>query len=186
MRRGRPRRPELPLADFHRVIISTALQAARAAGFTDIALGGGNALIVCRGSTRPTRDVDFFCRKPSGLPAIAAVIIEAFQAAGYQVAPCESETNSWDEEAAEGELVELTVSAPDGEAEVQIAHFFYAEDADVPGLGAVLSLPDLGGRKTTVVPLTELPAPGASCGTTPRRIRHGDVRGAAALGKLAA
>jgi hypothetical protein len=143
----------LPLEDFHRVIISTALRAARAAGFTDVALGGGNALIVRARSTRPTRDVDLFCRKPSELAATAAVIIEALESAGYQVARRESEANWWDEEEAEGQLVELVVSAPGGrEAEVQIAHFFYAEDAVVPDLGAVLTLPDLGGWKTTTVP----------------------------------
>lgn len=140
----------MPLADFHRVIISTALQAARAAGFRDVALGGGNALIVRAGSQRVTYDVDFFCRKPSDLPAITVVIIEAIEAAGYRVERRRHSQPAWWDD--EGELVELTVFDGAMEAEVQIAHFFYAEDGDVPGLGPVLSIEDIAGWKTTTVP----------------------------------
>jgi hypothetical protein len=139
----------LPLADFHRIIISTALQAARAAGFRDVALGGGNALIVRAGSQRVTYDVDFFCRKSSDLPAIAVVVIEAIEAAGYRVERREGPPSFWE---SDEELVELIVSDGATEAEVQIAHFFYAEDGDVPGLGPVLSIEDIAGWKTTTVP----------------------------------
>ena len=139
----------MPLADFHRIIISTGLRAARAAGFRDVALGGGNALIVRAGSQRVTYDVDFFCRNPSDLPAIAAVVIEAIEAAGYRVERREGPPGFWE---SDEELVELTVSDGAMEAEVQIAHFFYAEDGDVPGLGPVLSIEDIAGWKTTTVP----------------------------------
>jgi hypothetical protein len=138
----------LALADFHRIIISTALEATRAAGFRDVALGGGNALIVRAGSLRSTQDVDLFCRTAADLPAIAAVIIEAIEAAGYRAERRESQ-GWWEEE--EGEIVELIVSDGPVEAEVQIAYFYYAEDEVVPGLGPVLSLEDLGGWKTTTV-----------------------------------
>jgi hypothetical protein len=141
----------LPLADFHRIIISTGLEAARAAGFRDVALGGGNALIVRAGSLRSTQDVDLFCRKAADLPAIATVIVEAIEAAGYRVERREDVPGWWEDE--EGETVELIVSALDGsmEAEVQIAYFYYAKDEVVPGLGPVLSLDDIGGWKTTTV-----------------------------------
>jgi hypothetical protein len=141
----------LPIADFHRIIISTALEAAQAAGFRDVALGGGNALIVRAGSLRRTQDVDLFCRKAADLPAIATVIVEAVEAAGYRVERRDDRQGWWEEE--EAEIVELIVSAPGGslEAEVQIAYFYYAEDDIVPGLGRVLSLDDLGGWKTTTV-----------------------------------
>ncbi len=139
----------MPLADFHRIIISTGLQAARAAGFRDVALGGGNALIVRAGSQRVTYDVDFFCRKPSDLPAITTVVIEAIEAAGYRVERRQGPPSFWE---SDEELVELIVSDGATEAEVQIAHFFYAEDGDVPGLGPVLSIADIAGWKTTTVP----------------------------------
>ena len=140
----------MPLADFHRIIISTALKAARAAGFNGVALGGGNALIVRAGSPRRTQDVDLFCRKPAELPAIAAAVIDALEAVGYRVRRRKSKLGWWDEE--EGQIVELIVSAAGGsKAEVQIAYFYYAEDEDVPGLGPVLSLDDLGGWKTATV-----------------------------------
>jgi hypothetical protein len=145
----------LPVADFHRIIISTALEAARAAGFRDVALGGGNALIVRAGSSRRTQDVDLFCRKAADLPAIATVIVEAIEASGYRVERREDEQAWWEDE--EAGIVELIVSAPGGsleaevQAEVQIAYFYYAEDEVVPGLGPVLSLDDLGGWKTTTI-----------------------------------
>ena len=141
----------MPLADFHRIIISTALEAARAAGFRDVALGGGNALIVRAGSSRRTQDVDLFCRKAADLPAIATVVVEAIEAAGYRVERREDQQGWWEEE--EAEIVELIVSAPgeSSEAEMQIAYFYYADDGIVPGLGPVLSLDDLGGWKTTTV-----------------------------------
>ena len=142
----------MPLAHFHRDIISTALQAALAAGFRDVALGGGNALIVRAGSPRRTQDVDLFCRKAADLPAIATVVVEAFEAAGYGVERREDQQEWWEDE--EAQIVELIVSADGGalEAEVQIAYFYYAEDGIVPGLGPVLSLDDIGGWKTTTVP----------------------------------
>ena len=141
----------MPLADFHRIIISTALEAAQGAGFHDVALGGGNALIVRAGSLRRTQDVDLFCRKAADLPAIATVVIEAIEASGYRVERRDDRQGWWDE--AEAEIVELIVSAPGGsvETEVQIAYFDDAEGDVVPGLGRVLSLDDLGGWKTTTV-----------------------------------
>ena len=148
----------MALADLHRIIIATALQAARSAGFRDVALGGGNALIVRAGSLRATHDVDLFCRKPADLPALAAVVIEALEAAGYSVERREDAEGWWadDEEEQDedsGQLVELVVSTADGEAEaeVQIAYFDYTEDGLVPGLGPVLSRDDLAGWKTTTI-----------------------------------
>ena len=81
----------MALAAFHRIIISTALQATQAAGFHDVALGGGNALIVRAGSLRATQDVDLFCRTACDLPAIAAVVVEAVKAVGYRVERRESQ-----------------------------------------------------------------------------------------------
>jgi hypothetical protein len=145
----------VPLDGFHRLIITKALQAASAAGFRDVALGGGNALIVRAGSLRLTQDVDLFCREPADLPAIAAVITKALEAAGYRVERRSTLQGWWEEEEVEAELVELTVATPDGamHAEVQIAYFYYVQGEDVPGLGPVLSMEDLAGWKTsTVVP----------------------------------
>jgi hypothetical protein len=84
------------------------------------------------------------------LPALAAVIVEALETDGYGVRRRDDGLGWWDDE---GQIVELIVSAAGGsvKAEVQIAYFYYAEDDDVPGLGPVLSMDDLGGWKTTTV-----------------------------------
>lgn len=140
----------MPIADFHRDIIKLALAAVRRKGISDVALGGGNALIARADSLRPTRDVDFCCRDPASVGPAALEIAEAARAAGYQVVQRDDEDRWWDE--AEGEMVELVVSTPGdkpAEVEVQVAYFLYTEDSDLDDLGPVLSLDDLAGLKTT-------------------------------------
>lgn len=145
----------MPLADFHRIIISTGLAAAAAAGHRDVALGGGNALIVRAGSPRTTQDVDLFCRNAAALPEIADVIVKAIEAAGYRAEQRDEMPGGWwdDDGDADPEMVELVVSDPatGAQTELQLAYFYYASDEDVPGLGPVLSLDDLAGWKTTTV-----------------------------------
>jgi hypothetical protein len=144
----------LPIQGLHRIIIQAALAAVRRKGIDGVALGGGNALIARAGSHRPTEDIDVFVRDPANVSAASTEIIEAIEQAGYRV---EREDPGqfggfWDEVAEFH--VKLLVTAPGGhgeEVEVEVSHFEYDRDEDLPGLGRVLSLDDIGGFKTKAV-----------------------------------
>jgi hypothetical protein len=141
----------LAIQSLHRDIIQAALAAVRRKGIDGVALGGGNALIARAGSHRATQDIDVFVKDPANVSAASTEIIEAIEQAGYRV---EREDGGmpggmWDDE--EELHVQLLVTAPGGEVEVEVSHFEYARDEELPGLGRVLSLDDIGGFKTKAV-----------------------------------
>lgn len=125
----------------------------RRKGINGVALGGGNALIV-HGSHRGTQDIDLFVRDSADVSAASTEIIDAIERAGYHVERDESDSfgGAWDDE--EELHVKLLVSETGdhpAEVEVEVSHFEYATDEEIPGLGRVLSLDDISGFKTKAV-----------------------------------
>jgi len=143
----------LPIQGLHRVIIQAALAAVLRKGIDGVALGGGNALIARAGSHRATQDIDVFVKDPANVSAASTEIIEAIERAGYRVEREDDPLGGmWDDE--EELHVKLLVTVPGNQAaevEVEVSHFEYDRDEDLPGLGRVLSLDDIGGFKTKAV-----------------------------------
>lgn len=84
----------------------------------EVALGGGNSLMLHGYGTRFTEDVDFFVRKSREVPASAALAGSALRNAGYTV----SVTS---EEEGHTELLVHPAADPDGALKVEFAHFTY-------------------------------------------------------------
>src|SRR5712691_6535780 len=145
----------MPFDELHRCVASIAL---RAAGQKyEVALAGGNALMVHQVVSRHTEDVDLFVRRLRNVAPAAAEIQAALLAAGYaterlDVAGAGGLGDLWPE--AGEELAEWEVTAPDGEhtVQVQVAYFeTLADPVTVPDLGPVLALDDLAGWKTVAL-----------------------------------
>src|SRR5712691_1529715 len=131
----------MPFDELHRCVASIAL---RAAGQKyEVALAGGNALMVHQVVSRHTEDVDLFVRRLRNVAPAAAEIQAALLAAGYaterlDVAGAGGLGDLWPE--AGEELAEWEVTAPDGEhtVQVQVAYFeTLADPVTVPDLGPV-------------------------------------------------
>lgn len=137
----------------HRHVATIAL---RAVGRKyEVALAGGNALMVHEIVDRLTEDVDLFVRRLGNVPAAAAEIETALQAAGYTAERLDAGTGLGDiwEDAGEG-LAEWEVTAPDGEHTVQLQAAYFellADPVTVPDIGPVLALDDLAGWKTVAL-----------------------------------
>jgi hypothetical protein len=137
----------------HRHVAAIAL---RAVGRKyEVALAGGNALMVHDIVDRRTEDVDLFVRRLGNVPAAATEIEAALHAAGYSAARLDQGNGLgeiWDE-AGEG-LAEWEVTAPDGEHTVQLQAAYFellADPVSVPDIGPVLALDDLAGWKTVAL-----------------------------------
>jgi hypothetical protein len=121
----------------------------------EVALAGGNALMVHHIVDRRTEDVDLFVRRVGNVPAAAAEIEAALEAAGYAAERIDESGGLgaiWDE-AGTG-LAEWEITAPDGEhtTQLQAAYFELLSDpVTVPDIGPVLALDDLAGWKTVAL-----------------------------------
>ncbi|HEX3955070.1 MAG TPA: nucleotidyl transferase AbiEii/AbiGii toxin family protein [Trebonia sp.] len=141
--------------DLHRHVARIALKAVGRK--YEVALAGGNALMVHEVVSRHTEDVDLFVRRLGNVVAAASEIEAALQSAGYTMqridAAAGGELGDFWPDMGE-ELAEWEVTAPDGEHTVQLqaAYFETLEDpVTVPGLGPVLALDDLAGWKTVAL-----------------------------------
>jgi hypothetical protein len=139
--------------DLHRHVARIALKAAGRK--YEVALAGGNALMVHHVVSRHTEDVDLFVRQLGNVAPAAAEIQAALEAAGYATERLDGAGGLGDlwPDAGE-ELAEWEVTAPDGEqtVQVQVAYFeTLADPVTVPDLGPVLALEDLAGWKTVAL-----------------------------------
>jgi hypothetical protein len=141
--------------DLHRHVARIALKAAGRK--YEVALAGGNALMVHHVVSRHTEDVDLFVRQLGNVAPAAAEIQAALEAAGYATERLDAAGagglgDLWAD--AGEELAEWEVTAPDGEhtVQVQVAYFeTLADPVTVPDLGPVLALEDLAGWKTVAL-----------------------------------
>lgn len=141
--------------DLHRHVARIALKAVGRK--YEVALAGGNALMVHEVVSRHTEDVDLFVRRLGSVPAAASEIEAALHTAGYMTerldAPGAGGLGEIWAEAGE-ELAEWEVTTPDGEHTVQLQAAYFetlAEPVTVPDLGPVLALDDLAGWKTVAL-----------------------------------
>lgn len=137
----------------HRQVAAIAL---RAVGRKyEVALAGGNALMVHDIVDRRTEDVDLFVRRLGNVPAAAAEIEAALHAAGYAAERLDQDTGLGEIWADAGEgLAEWEITAPDGEHTVQLQAAYFellADPVTVPDIGPVLALDDLAGWKTVAL-----------------------------------
>ena len=139
--------------DLHRHVARIALKAVGRK--YEVALAGGNALMVHDIVDRRTEDVDLFVRRLGNVSAAAAEIEAALQAAGYaaeRIDQASGLADIWPD--AGEELAEWEVTAPDGEHTVQLQAAYFellAEPVTVPDIGPVLALDDLAGWKTVAL-----------------------------------
>jgi hypothetical protein len=139
--------------DLHRRVAAIALRAV--GGKYEVALAGGNALMVHHVVNRRTEDVDLFVRKLINVPAAATEIEEALRAAGYAATRIDQAgglADIWPD--AGDELAEWEVTAPDGEHTMQLQAAYFellADPVTVPEIGPVLALDDLAGWKTVAL-----------------------------------
>jgi hypothetical protein len=140
--------------DLHRHVARIALKAVGRK--YEVALAGGNALMVHQVMSRHTEDVDLFVRRLGNVAAAAPEIEAAWQSAGFSA----RRTDGADGDLSElwpdigEELAEWEVTAPDGEHTVQVQAAYFETLADpvtVPDLGPVLALDDLAGWKTVAL-----------------------------------
>jgi hypothetical protein len=140
--------------DLHRHVARIALKAVGRK--YEVALAGGNALMVHQVVSRHTEDVDLFVRRVGNVPAAASEIETALHAAGYSTRRIDGAAadlgDLWPDIGEE--LAEWEVTAPDGEHTVQLQAAYFETLADpvtVPDLGPVLALDDLAGWKTVAL-----------------------------------
>jgi hypothetical protein len=141
--------------DLHRHVARIALKAVGRK--YEVALAGGNALMVHEVVSRHTEDVDLFVRRLGNVAAAASEIEAALQAAGYTTQRIDAAATGeladfWPDMGEE--LAEWEVTAPDGEHTVQVQAAYFETLADpvtVPDLGPVLALDDLAGWKTVAL-----------------------------------
>jgi hypothetical protein len=142
--------------DLHRHVARIALKAVGRK--YQVALAGGNALMVHQVVSRHTEDVDLFVRQVGNVAAAASEIEAALQAAGYSTQRLDASQGAGDlselwPDMGE-DLAEWEVTAPDGEHTVQLQAAYFETLADpvtVPDLGPVLALDDLAGWKTVAL-----------------------------------
>lgn len=139
--------------ELHRHVAAIAL---RAVGRKyEVALAGGNALMVHDIVNRRTEDVDLFVRRLGNVSAAAAEIEAALRDAGYAAARIDQAgglADIWPD--AGEELAEWQVTAPDGEHTMQLQAAYFellADPVTVPDIGPVLALDDLAGWKTVAL-----------------------------------
>ena len=141
--------------DLHRHVARIALKAVGRK--YEVALAGGNALMVHEVVSRHTEDVDLFVRRVGNVAAAASEIEAALHAAGYLTERLDAPEAGglgeiWPEVGEE--LAEWEVTAPDGEHTMQLQAAYFETLADpvtVPDLGPVLALDDLAGWKTVAL-----------------------------------
>ena len=142
--------------DLHRHVARIALKAVGRK--YEVALAGGNALMVHEVVSRHTEDVDLFVRRAELVPAVASEIEAALQAAGYSTQRIDLAATGgglddvWPDMGEE--LAEWEVTSPDGEQTMQLQAAYFETLADpvtVPDLGPVLALDDLAGWKTVAL-----------------------------------
>jgi hypothetical protein len=141
--------------DLHRHVARIALKAVGRK--YEVALAGGNALMVHEVVSRHTEDVDLFVRRAELVPAAASEIEAALQAAGYSTQRIDlaaaGELNELWPDMGE-ELAEWEVTSPDGQHTMQLQAAYFETLADpvtIPDLGPVLALEDLAGWKTVAL-----------------------------------
>ncbi|MBO0805166.1 MAG: nucleotidyl transferase AbiEii/AbiGii toxin family protein [Nocardiopsaceae bacterium] len=139
--------------ELHRHVAAIAL---RAVGRKyEVALAGGNALMVHDVVNRRTEDVDLFVRRLGNVSAAATEIEAALRAAGYAAARIDQAgglADIWPD--AGEELAEWEVTAPDGEHSMQLQAAYFemlADPVTIPEIGPVLALDDLAGWKTVAL-----------------------------------
>ena len=136
----------MPISGLHQQVASIALAAAADHGF---ALGGGNALLAHRLTTRPTQDVDLFTDQEHGVEAATAAVEAALAAAGLQAERENDTADLADLFPGMGQgLTEWIVTAPGGEQTVlQMAYFERSRAPVAMEVGPVLALEDVAGGK---------------------------------------
>lgn len=139
--------------DLHRHVATIAL---RAVGRKyEVALAGGNALMVHHIVNRHTEDVDLFVRRVGNVSAAASEIEAALREAGYSPSRIDQAAGLeeiWPD-AGEG-LAEWEVTAPDGEHTMQLQAAYFetlSDPVNVEDIGPVLALDDLAGWKTVAL-----------------------------------
>jgi hypothetical protein len=144
----------LAFDDLHRHVARIALKAVGRK--YEVALAGGNALMVHEVVSRHTEDVDLFVRRAELVAAAASEIEAALQAAGYSTQRLDAGADGlgdlWPDMGEE--LAEWEVTAPDGEHTVQLQAAYFetlAEPVTIPDIGPVLALDDLAGWKTVAL-----------------------------------
>jgi hypothetical protein len=143
------------LDDLHRHVTRIALAAVGRK--YDVALAGGNALMVHEVVSRYTEDVDLFVRRLDNVAPAASEIEAALQAAGYSTQRLDAAGDGgmaefWPDLGEE--LAEWEVTAPDGEHTVQVQAAYFetlGDPVSVPDLGPVLALDDLAGWKAVAL-----------------------------------
>jgi hypothetical protein len=105
----------------------------------DVAIAGGNGLLLHRVGDRFTQDLDLFVRTESQVGAVSTAIAEALERNGYTVV-----------RSAEGEDLEAYPPGADGPVQVQVAYFDYHAPV-VTEAGPTLSVDDLGAWKLSAL-----------------------------------
>lgn len=140
--------------DLHRHVARIALAAVGRK--YEVALAGGNALMVHDVVSRYTEDVDLFVRRQQDVGPAACEIEAALETAGYATERLGGVPGGLGEVWPDmgEELAEWEVTAPDGEHTVQLQAAYFQTLGDpvtVPDLGPVLALEDLAGWKTVAL-----------------------------------
>lgn len=145
----------MPADPRHLDIARIALAAAGAS--CEIALAGGNALMLHDIVSRRTHDVDLFVAHEAAVGAAAKLAEDALVEAGYVVDPVDKTddlADLWPETRyGYGLLPELAVTRPDwdGPVIVQLAHFDFTATVTVDGVGQVLARDEVAGWKTVAL-----------------------------------
>lgn len=145
----------MPVDPRHRDIARIALEAA---GDTcEIALAGGNALMLHEIVNRSTHDVDLFVAMESAVGGAAKLITEALGEAGYLVEHVDKTdglADLWPETRyGYGLLPELEVtrSGWNDPVIVQLAHFEFSDTVVMGGIGPILARHEVAGWKTVAL-----------------------------------
>lgn len=113
-------------------------------------LGGGNGLLIHEVTTRPTQDVDLFIGTLDDFTAVAALIDDGLERAGYKVdktGDC-GDLADWWPGGEETGLADREVTSPAGHVtELEIGHFDLLEDPVIIDGIPVAALDDLAGNK---------------------------------------
>lgn len=145
----------MPVDPRHRDIARIALDAA--GDSCEIALAGGNALMLHDIVSRRTHDVDLFVAAERAVGGAAELIAGALTAAGYEVGridKTEGLGDLWPETLyGYGLLPELEVTRPGWKEPVvvQIAHFQFSDTVNLAGVGRVLARHEVAGWKTVAL-----------------------------------
>ena len=136
---------------FHARVAQIALTVADRHGF---ALGGGLALIAHGVLERPTEDVDLFSDVENSVPAAAAAVRSALQAAGIAVATVEDDSDLGDViYDLDGHMIEMTAyrDQDDDGVRLSLGHLHRVHRPVILEIGPVMHLDDLTAWKVAAL-----------------------------------